>query len=130
MKISKQAGRDAKSLFQSCKVNGVLDENKVRQAIKAVLDAKPRGYLAIVAQLTRLVKLDLVRRDARVESAAALDATMQNQIQQDLAKIYGPGLNIAYSQNPSLLGGTRIQVGSDVYDGSVKARLSLLEQSF
>ncbi|MDB6053872.1 MAG: atpH [Verrucomicrobiales bacterium] len=130
MKISKQASRDGKSLFQSCRVNGILDENKVRQAVKAVLDGKPRGYKAVLSQLVRLVKLDFARRDARVESAHILDSAMQGKIQQDLAKIYGPGLNIAYSQNPSLLGGVRIQVGSDVYDGSVKARLHLLEQSF
>jgi F0F1-type ATP synthase delta subunit len=29
-----------------------------------------------------------------------------------------------------LIGGLRIQVGSDVYDGSVRARLASLEQSF
>ena len=30
MKITKQARRDAKQLFRSCLVNGVLDENRVR----------------------------------------------------------------------------------------------------
>ena len=34
------------------------------------------------------------------------------------------------AQNPALLGGLRIKVGSDVYDGSVQGRLENLVESF
>ena len=44
MKISKQARRDAKQLFNVCKVAGVLDENRVRQSVTAVI-AKKRAAL-------------------------------------------------------------------------------------
>jgi F-type H+-transporting ATPase subunit delta len=47
-----------------------------------------------------------------------------------LSRIYGQGLNISFAQNPALLGGLRIKVGSDVYDGSVEARLQSLAESF
>lgn len=70
MKISKQARRDGKALFNTCKVNGVLDENRVRQSVSAVIAQKPRGYVALLSHFQRLVKLDLERRTARVESAA------------------------------------------------------------
>ena len=49
MKISKNARRDAKSLFTCCKVNGVLDEAKVRQAVTAVIGQKPRGYVGVLS---------------------------------------------------------------------------------
>jgi F-type H+-transporting ATPase subunit delta len=39
-------------------------------------------------------------------------------------------LNINFVQNPALIGGLRIKVGSDVYDGSVQARLNKLAESF
>jgi F-type H+-transporting ATPase subunit delta len=39
-------------------------------------------------------------------------------------------LNISFVQNPALLGGLRIRVGSDVYDGSVRARLESLREAF
>ena len=68
VKISKQARRDAKELFHACRVNGVLDEAKVRQVVQQVIAAKPRGYFAILSHFQRLVKLDLDRRTARVES--------------------------------------------------------------
>jgi len=130
MKISKQARRDAKQLFRSCLNNGTLDSNRVRQAVSAVIAQKPRDYVAILSQFTRLVKLDLERRTARVESAMPLTAEQQTAVERDLAQKYGPGLNVTYSQNPALLGGLRVQVGSDVYDGSVRARLEALRESF
>src|SRR5579872_3283293 len=130
MKISKQARREAKGLFRSCLNNGLLDANRVRQAVRAVIAQKPRGYVAILSQLQRLVKLDLDRRTARVESAVPLSPEIQAAVEGNLARKYGAGLNISFGQNPALIGGTRIQVGSDVYDGSVKARLAVLQQAF
>ena len=130
MKISKQARRDAKQLFQSCVNNGLLDESRVRQAVQAVVTQKPRGYVAILSQLQRLVKLDLDRRTAKVESATALSVDQQAALQTNLTGRYGQGLNISFAQNPALLGGLRIQVGSDVYDGSVRARLENLRETF
>ena len=129
MKISKQARRDAKLLFQSCRVDGALDDSKVRQVVQQVLSAKPRGYLAILSHFQRLVKLDLDRRTARIESAAALPEPQQASIKANLARRYGNGLIFSFSQNPALLGGLRVQVGSDVFDGSVQARLGKLESS-
>jgi len=130
VKISKQARRDAKTLFRSCFSNGLLDEGRVRQAVRAVAERKPRGYAAILSQIQRLVKLDLDRRSAKVESAATLSPEQENAVKESLNKRYGGGLNISFSQNPALLGGLRVQVGSDVFDGSVRARLESLRESF
>jgi len=130
MKISKQARRDAKQLFRSCRVNEVLDEAKVRQTVQAVIARKPRGYNGILSHFHRLVKLEIDRRAASVESAVVLTPAQQTAIQQNLANRYGAGLNIAFGQNPALIGGLRIKVGSDVYDGSIQARLNALAESF
>jgi F-type H+-transporting ATPase subunit delta len=130
MKISKQALRDARQLFRSCHVNGLLDESRVRQVLALLVTQKPRGFLGILSRLHRLVKLDLERRAANVESAAPLAAGLQADLKSRLENIYGAGLSIAFTQNPALIGGLRIQVGSDLYDGSVKTRLEKLEQSF
>ena len=111
-------------------MDGLLDENRVREIVRRVLESKPRGYLAILNHFERLLKMDLERRTALVESAAPLPTDLQSRVQTDLARSYGPGLNISFAQNPALIGGMRIKVGSDVYDGSVKARLTALEESF
>jgi F-type H+-transporting ATPase subunit delta len=130
MKVTKQARRDAKQLFRSCLVNGLLDEQKARLAVQKVIEAKPRGYLAILAHFQRLVKLDIDRRTAKIESATPLAADLQQQVQANLTRVYGQGLNISFAQNPALIGGLRIKVGSDVFDGSVQARLAALQESF
>jgi F-type H+-transporting ATPase subunit delta len=130
VKIGKQARRDAKQLFQTCRINGVLEEARVRQAVQAIIARKPRGYVGILSHFQRLVRLDLERRTARVESAVALTSAQQSAIQQSLTRRYGAGLNLSFSHNPALIGGLRIQVGSDVYDGSIHARLSALSESF
>jgi F-type H+-transporting ATPase subunit delta len=130
MKISKLAQREARQLFRSCQVNGLLDEKRVRDAVTLLVAQKPRGYVEILSRFYRLVKLDLEQHKARVESAIPLSADLQTDVANRITKIYGPGVDIAFSQNPALIGGLRIQVGSDLYDGSVKTRLEKLEQSF
>jgi F-type H+-transporting ATPase subunit delta len=130
MKISKQAQREARQLFRSCLVNGVLAEARVRQAVDFLVDQKPRGYLGILARLHRLVKLDVAQRTVRVESAVAITPQQVAGITASLQRRHGQGLEIQYSVNPALIGGLRIQVGSDLYDGTVKTRLDKLQQSF
>ena len=127
MKISKQARRDAKQLFNVCKVSGVLNEDRVRQTVGVVIEKKPRGYVGILAHFQRLVKLDIERRSARVESAVAMSESLQTSVKANLAQRYGQSLSVAFAVNPSLIGGLRVKVGSDVFDGSVKARLAELE---
>jgi len=130
MKISKQARRSARELFRSSLVNGVLDENRVRRAVALVLTKKPRGYIEILSCLQRLVKLDLEKRTARVESLAPLPPDFQGMVTKQLKKIYGAGMSVAFVRNPALIGGLRIQAGSDLYDGSVRHRLARLMESF
>ena len=108
MKIPKQARRQARQLFRACRPKGLLEDERVRGAVTAVL----------------------ARRSARVESPAPLSPEFQERVKANLAGRYGPGLMIEFASNPALLGGLRIQVGSDVYDGSVRGRLTALEQSF
>lgn len=130
MKISKQAQRDARQLFRSCQVNGLLDETRVRQAVALVLAQKPRRYVEILSRFHRLVKLDVERRTAQVESAVPLPADLQADVTGRLQKIYGAGVEITFDRNPELIGGLRVKVGSDLYDGSIRTRLEKLEQSF
>ena len=80
--------------------------------------------------LSSLVKLERARHTVEVDSAMPLPADLQANVQAGLQSLYGQGLNILFAQRPELIGGMRIKVGSDVYDGSVQARLDALEKSF
>jgi len=130
MKINKQTKREAKQLFHYCLMNDILDENRVRNVVQHVVAAGRRDCPAILSHFRRLVKLELARHTATVESAAPLPPDLQAGIEAGLMRRYGPGLTTAFAQRPALIGGVRIQVGSDVYDGSVRAGLAALEKSF
>jgi F-type H+-transporting ATPase subunit delta len=130
MKISKSARREAKQLFRNCFVSGVLDDARVQKTAHKIAESKPRDYMAMLAQLERLVRLEVERRTARVESAAALAPELVTKITNDLNRLYGPGLNISFTQEPALVGGLRIKVGSDVYDSSIQGRLRKLSERF
>jgi F-type H+-transporting ATPase subunit delta len=130
MKTSRQIKREAKRLFRLCLVDGLLDEGRTRQVVQRVIEAKRRGGPALLSHFQRLVRLDSARHTAEVESAMPLPADLQASVQAALSRTYGPGIRISFAQNPGLIGGMRVRVGSDVYDGSVQARLAALEKNF
>ncbi len=130
MRITRKAKRTAKELFRLCLVNGLLDEARVRVVVEHVLSAGQRDCPAILAHFRRLVRLDRALHTALIESVTSLSANLQDALRDGLDRRYGPGLTAAFAQRPELIGGMRIQVGSDVYDGSVRARLAALEKSF
>ncbi len=130
MKTSRQTKREAKRLFCSCLVNGLLDEGRTRQVVQRMIESKRRGGLALLSRFRRLVKLEYARHTAQVESAMPLPPDLRASIQAGLARVYGPGISASFAHNPGLIGGMRIKVGSDVYDDSVRARLAGLEKNF
>ena len=126
----KQVKRNAKQLFRRCHANGSLDEDLVRSVVQQILRSKRRGYLSLANEFERLVRLDRSQHTAEVESAAPLPSSLRANVEASLTQAYGPYVNTSFVENPSLIGGMRIRVGSDVYDGSVKAGLAALERSF
>ena len=130
MKTSKQARREAKQLFRLCQVNGMLDDNRVRRVVQSVLQSRRRGYLTVLRRFLQLVKLEYAMRTARVESAVPLPFDLQAGIRAGVERVYGPAIVTLFGRNPALIGGIRIRIGSDVYDGSLRSSLAALERSF
>ena len=130
MKGNKQSRRGAKQLFKSCQGEGQLAEERVRQTVALVIDKKPRGYFGILQELQRLVKLDVSSRRARVESAVVLTDAQQQNIRESLGRLKDGEVTVEFAENAELIGGMRVKIGDDVFDGSVKTRLAALSESF
>ena len=130
MKISKVAAATARRLFGLCQTDGRLDDAKLRTVITRLVESKPRDYHAILVALQKLTRLELERRKVTVESAVTLDEATRQRVMAGLAKQYGPDLVAQYEVNSALLGGLRIRVGNDVFDGSVQGRLTRLANAF
>ena len=125
-----QARRLAKTSYRWCLVEGRLDESRARQVAVHLLQSKRRGYLSMLSEFKRLVKLDGAEHTARIESAVPLQPDLQASVRKNLEKAYGEGLTTEFAHNPELIGGMRVRVASDVYDGSVKSRLAAIATSF
>ncbi|MBL6920843.1 MAG: F0F1 ATP synthase subunit delta [Akkermansiaceae bacterium] len=130
MKASKVAQSTARRIFRLCSPNGKMNVRKLKSVIKKIGAEKPRDYRGILQVLKRLVENEVIKKQVTVESAAKLDAPTLGKVQTSLCKEYGEGLTFKFKVDPELLGGLRIRVGNDVYDGSVKARLETLANSF
>jgi len=123
MTTSREARRTARALFRGSFTDGRLDEAKVRRAVQHLVEARPRLLVAILKSYQRLVRLEVERHTARVESAAALEAGLRERLTARLQAIYRRPLAAEFRVNPELIGGVRVRVGSDVWDGSVAGRL-------
>ncbi len=126
MKSSREARKSARSLFRSCLTDGRLDHARVRAIADTLASEKPRGCLAILQIFARLVRLELNRRHAVIESAAPLAESEMSALREEIARTHGNDLTFASAIRPELIGGMRVRVGSDVWDGSIRARLEAL----
>lgn len=126
MRANKKVKRTARGLFRLCLVDGVLNEDRTRQVARALASSRQRGSLRVLSDFQRLVRIERDRHTAVVESATPLADTLRQAVQTGLVRTYGETLEMSFGENPELIGGIRIRVGSDVYDGSIRAKLTAL----
>jgi len=127
MNTARQAERDARRLWRLCLVNGSPEAGRARLIVEEVIASGRTGGSAVLRSFLRLLKRDRVRRTARVESAVPLDADLRTAVEAALACRYGRAIAATYVVDPALIGGMRVEVDSEVYDGSVRARLESLK---
>lgn len=128
MKLNKAIRKTTKHLFQSSFTGPRLDENKVRGIVQQIVAGKPRHYFDLLKNYQRLIRLEIEKHHAVIESAVPLSQETGGQVIRDLKSKYGDDLTADFNVKPSLLGGLRIRIGSDVWDGSVQGRLTRLER--
>jgi len=126
MRSPREARKTARSLFRGCLTGGRLDASRVRAVTEVVATDQPRGYLGILQVFSRLVRLELERRHAVIESAAPLSESAMQEVREEITRTHGDDLTFEAAVRPDLIGGLRVRVGSDVWDGSVRARLEAL----
>lgn len=118
----------ARRLLRLCMVNGLLDDDRIRKVSAAITGGKWRNKLALLVAFTKLVKIQLEKRAATIQSAIPLTRDEQQKITQRLEAKYGSGLTYEWLVDPSLIAGIRVRVADDVTDGTVKTRIANLEK--
>lgn len=82
--------------------------SEIRQAFEDMLDER----------------MGLVRAD--VASASELGAPQREMLRDELSNLTGKQVRCEFEVDPELLGGAVVQIGSTVYDGSVRGRIEEL----
>lgn len=117
---------------------------KVVDALSARLgSSRPvRNFIAVLMHHQRLHELpqminayatiadeDTGVAEVEITTARPLDADNRRLLEQQVARLAGePRVQATYHEDPSLLGGAVVKLGSTVYDGSVRAQLEQMRQ--
>jgi F-type H+-transporting ATPase subunit delta len=116
---------------------------KVLDAIAARIKmfAQVRNFIAVILEHHRLPELDQILTayreladqhsgavEARITSSRPLNLVDRAQLEAQIAKLAGARVRASYAEDASLLGGAVVEIGSTIYDGSVRAQLQQLKQ--
>jgi F-type H+-transporting ATPase subunit delta len=142
----------ANLLEESAELREVLQNPSIPEAQKLkVLDAlaprlglsRPiRNFIAVVTHHQRLHELrDMISAyaniadedtgiaEVEITTARPLDPDNRNLLEQQVARLAGePRIQATYREDPSLLGGAVVKLGSTVYDGSIRGQLEQMRQ--
>jgi F-type H+-transporting ATPase subunit delta len=99
-------------------------DRKVSNFINILADRNRLSILEeVIEEYRKLLddRLGIVR--ARVTAARSLDPLQQRELASKLEQITGKQVRMEVAVDPSLIGGVIAQVGSTIYDGSVRQQL-------
>jgi F-type H+-transporting ATPase subunit delta len=127
MQIPKEARRKAKELFEATlDDSGRPDSTKVLSIADLVIKSAPRHAVQILKEFTRLIRLETGKHHAIIESSVPIDDATRSAILKSLQRLDGGEVTLETKVNPSLIGGSRIRLGSEVWDATVASRLIAL----
>lgn len=127
MKLNKEIRQLSRKMLQASFTDGQLDPGRIGALVDSVIREKPRNYISVLKNYKRLLRLEVEKRHAIIETASEVDPAIRSEIVANLKNKYGDDLATDFHVDPQLLGGMRIRVGSDVWDGSVRNRLQRLQ---
>jgi F-type H+-transporting ATPase subunit delta len=128
MKINKEIRQLARGMLRASFTDGQLDRGKIASLVQSLITKRPRHFMDVLQYYKRLLRLEIEKRHARIESATQLSPEAAVDIVARLKRKYGEDLTTEFVVDPTLLGGVRVRVGSDVWDGTLRNRLERLQQ--
>src|SRR5947208_1956831 len=128
MRINKEIRQLSREMLRTSFTDGQLDRGKIASLVQSLITKRPRHFMDILQYYKRLLRLEMEKRHARIESATQVTPQVAADIVARLKKKYGEDLSSEFAVDPTLLGGVRVRVGSDVWDGTLRNRLERLQQ--
>ena len=102
----------------------------VRNFMAVLIDHRRIAFLGpIVKQFEQELYARMGFAEAEITSARALSDDERGGLESEVAKLTGKKVRARYAQDPSVLGGAIVKVGSTIYDGSVKGQLERIKEA-
>jgi F-type H+-transporting ATPase subunit delta len=102
---------------------------QVRNFIAVLIDHR---RLPLFSEILKQLEQELDDRqgfaEAQVSSARPLSDPEKQMLEAEIARMIGKKVRAKYEQDATLLGGAVVQVGSTIYDGSVKGQLERIRE--
>jgi len=128
MKINKEIRQLGREMLRASFTDAQLDPGKIASPVQSLITRRPRRFMDVLQYYKRLLRLEIEKRHARIEGATQLAPEAAVDIVARLKRKYGEDLTTEFIVDPTLLGGVRVRVGSDVWDGTLRNRLERLQQ--
>lgn len=116
---------------------GLLDAIAKKEGISRLV----RNFIAVLIDQQRIAVLEEITKDfeqelysrmgfteAEITSARELSDTEKRTLEGQVEKLTGKKVRARYRRDETLLGGAVVQIGSTIYDGSVKGQLQRLRE--
>lgn len=101
----------------------------VRNFVAVLIDHRRVAFLGpIVKQFEQELYARMGFAEAEITSARALGGQERSGLEAEVEKLIGKKVRARYAQDPSVLGGAVVKVGSTIYDGSVKGQLEKIRE--
>ena len=102
---------------------------ELRNFLFVIVDNRRTALLPEIAkefEAELLERLGVAR--AEITSARELTAQQKTDLGETLETLTGKRIEPRYAVDPELVGGVTVRIGSTIYDGSVRAQLTRLEE--
>jgi len=107
-----------------------VDKNLVNEVLVGLNECKPPKHLEILKEFLAAITKKLRFQLVEIEFAAEPDDSVISKLKDKISSTNTLPLDFKYTVNKSLIAGFRIRLVDDVFEDSVKSRLSKLSQSF
>lgn len=101
-----------------------------RRLLSLLAEGERLGAIAAICEAYgRLVDASRGRQNVTVTAAFALPEALEREVDARLTRLLGAGTRIRHRTDPDALGGLVVQIGSKVFDHSVRSHLHQLRQT-
>src|SRR5213593_4757951 len=96
MKINKEIRKLSREMLRASFTDGQLDPGRISPLVDSLIARKPRRYIEVLKNYRRLLRLELEKRQAKIETASEVDPARTSELVDNLKKKYGADLTTQF----------------------------------